>query len=166
MAEYILMGLFLLVLFVFTYASFYIIREGEVAIIERLGVYYKTIDQPGFQFKFAFMEKSILLSKKQHMHTEPKKFITKDNQELAIYLHLDMTLLDPKLYHYGVKDINEAIQNLSNTILMEQIQRYTLEEFATEYITIKEEFSSSFAEKVAAWGLSPKDVALEKVIIK
>lgn len=151
--------IFIIILFIiimiFTSTGIKIVPEKTVFVIERYGVYNKTL-QPGMYFIIPFMDrvvKVVYLSEKVYQ-TNEGTFRTFDDKSLSLRIKVSYQVTDPKLYHYGFnKDLYKlqeiAFDNIRNLILQN-----TTEDIKLELSSIEEKVDEKLTEVTETWGLN------------
>jgi len=109
-------------------SSVRVIKEGEVAIVERLGKYHKTI-KPGIHAMIPVADniRITLSTREQIFDIPPQKCITSDNAPLSADAVVYWRVFDPEKAVYSVVDLEMAIQNLVLTQLRSEIGKLTLD---------------------------------------
>lgn len=108
----------LLAILVYLITRIRIVKQTSKYIIERLGAYHATWSV-GIHFLLPFVDRiaSVVSMKEQVKDFDPQPVITKDNVTMQIDTVVFYTVLDPKLYTYGVENPIFAIEKLSATTL-------------------------------------------------
>lgn len=109
--------------------SFVVIREGERAIVERLGRFSQELS-PGLFFLVPFVDvvRARLTTREQVLDIPPQACITSDNAPLSADAVVYWRLVDIKKAVYAVSELVPAIQNLVLTKLRSEIGKLTLDE--------------------------------------
>jgi regulator of protease activity HflC (stomatin/prohibitin superfamily) len=102
-AALVLAALFIL----FLVPNIKIIRVNEAAVIERLGVFHKIIDQPGIHFLIPFFERIV----QQEVLLPIDKVITTKIDGYEETYRYTYQINDIKLFCYGALDSHKAILN-------------------------------------------------------
>lgn len=102
-AALVLAALFIL----FLVPNIKIIRVNEAAVIERLGVFHKIIDQPGIHFLIPFFERIV----QQEVLLPIDKVITTKIDGYEETYRYTYQINDIKLFCYGALDAHKAILN-------------------------------------------------------
>jgi regulator of protease activity HflC (stomatin/prohibitin superfamily) len=112
----IFVGLALLI----TLPSFQIIKENEMAIVERLGKYHKTIKEPGIHIMMPFVERII-----ERIPTEPfyisKKIKKQENIHQPLIITYKIEVFDEMLYTYSAIDCVMEVHQFVIEALKEQM---------------------------------------------
>jgi regulator of protease activity HflC (stomatin/prohibitin superfamily) len=108
--------------------SFEVVRQGDVAVVERLGKFHKRLD-PGLHVIVPFIDqvRGTLTSREQVFDIPPQKCITSDNAPLAADAVVYWRVVDPYKALYSVVNLEMAIQNLVLTQLRSEIGKLTLD---------------------------------------
>jgi regulator of protease activity HflC (stomatin/prohibitin superfamily) len=109
-----------------------IVQQANRYVIERLGVYSRTLEA-GIHFVVPFFDrvnKKVSL-KEQVVDFAPQPVITKDNVTMQIDTVVFYMVTDAKLFTYGVNNPLRAIENLTATTLRNIIGDLELDESLT-----------------------------------
>ncbi len=186
-SEFIILGctavLFTIVIFA---KSFYIVRQAEVIIIERLGKYNKTL-MPGLHMIVPFIDAphvwnwsgSIMLDTgkiyrtyRSHSRIDlreivdnfPKQnVITKDNVTMEIGALMYYQIYDPKDAAYQVANLPDAIERLTQTTLRNVIGALDLDETLVSRDKINEKLKVILDNATHKWGVKVNRVELQEV---
>ena len=100
--------------------SFHFIKEDEMAIVERLGKYYKTIQEPGIHITMPFVERII-----ERIPTKPfyvtKKIKKQKNIARNIIITYKINVFDEMLYTYSALDCVKEVHQFVVQALIEQM---------------------------------------------
>lgn len=96
---------------------FFILEEGEQAVVLRFGKIIRTETEAGLKFKVPLMDKVHFFSKKiQPWDGEAQRYPTEENQ----YIYVDITarwqIVDPKLFYESLTETERAQQRLDQVI--------------------------------------------------
>ena len=108
----------LILLVVIIFSCVKVVPQANTYVIERIGSYYVTWTN-GLHFKLPFIDRiANRVSLKEIVKDfAPQPVITKDNVTMQIDTVVFYSVLDPKLYTYGVENPIFAIEKLSATTL-------------------------------------------------
>lgn len=148
MMAVLLIGVFTLVLL----ASFIIIKEGQVYVIERLGAYYQTCGA-GIHMRLPGLDR---VKKKINILNETTFEINLQDEMIKYDVLFNYQVVDPKMYVYGVYDHNRAIKHYITQTIKEATIPYSntsdLEMYVKEIIQ----------EGMLPWGIKPLMLQLER----
>mmetsp|Transcript_28756 Transcript_28756/g.89443 ORF Transcript_28756/g.89443 Transcript_28756/m.89443 type:complete len:418 (-) Transcript_28756:15-1268(-) len=110
-------------------ASVIIIREGECALVERLGRFDREL-KPGLHLKIPLVDsvRATMTVREQVLDIPPQSCITSDNAPLKADAVVYWRIFDPQKAVYSVDRLVLAIQNLVLTQLRAEIGKLTLDE--------------------------------------
>ena len=175
-------GLFLLSLLS---RCFYLVKQAEVIVIERLGRVNRVL-QAGLHFvipfidnpryvhwtfieeydrKYVSIERSMYrIDLREAVYDFPKQnVITKDNVTMEINALLYYRIFDPKLAIYEVENLPEAIEKLTQTTLRNVIGAMDLDETLVSRDNINEKLRIILDEATDKWGVKVNRVELQEV---
>jgi len=188
MIQYIIYITAGVVVFFILYAlshCFYLVRQAEVIVIERLGRVHRVlqaglhfvipfIEYPryvhwtyleGYNHKYVSIEKSLYrIDLREAVYDFPKQnVITKDNVTMEINALLYYRIFDPKAAIYAVEDLPEAIEKLTQTTLRNVIGAMDLDESLVSRDSINEKLRLILDEATDRWGVKVNRVELQEV---
>lgn len=160
--ESMLIGFVLLFVIVIGLSSIKIVRQSNVAMVERLGKYTKTL-QPGFNFIIPFFDRVSMHVdlRTQTMDSEPQPVITKDNVGMMIDTVTWFKITDPFKSVYEIEDLHSSIQSITATTLRDVVGGMELDETYTSREQINARLRSELDDATDAWG-----VKIERVEVK
>jgi regulator of protease activity HflC (stomatin/prohibitin superfamily) len=142
-----------------------IIQQANRYVIERFGVYSRTMDA-GLHFVVPFIDrinKKVSL-KEQVVDFAPQPVITKDNVTMQIDTIVFYMVTDAKLYTYGVNLPIRAIENLTATTLRNIIGDLELDESLTSRDQINTKMRVILDEATDPWGIKIIRVEVKNII--
>lgn len=142
-----------------------IVEQTSKYIIERLGAYHATWNV-GIHFLLPFVDRvaSVVSMKEQVKDFDPQPVITKDNVTMQIDTVVFYTVLDPKLYTYGVENPIFAIEKLSATTLRNIIGELELDATLTSRDIINSKMRSILDEATDPWGIKVNRVEVKNIL--
>lgn len=142
-----------------------IVEQTSKYIIERLGAYHATWNV-GIHFLLPFVDRvaSVVSMKEQVKDFDPQPVITKDNVTMQIDTVVFYTVLDPKLYTYGVENPIFAIEKLSATTLRNIIGDLELDATLTSRDIINSKMRSILDEATDPWGIKVNRVEVKNIL--
>jgi regulator of protease activity HflC (stomatin/prohibitin superfamily) len=131
-----------------------VINQGNLAIVERLGKYKKTL-QPGLRVVWLFLERIAVeeTTREQVLDTDPQQAITKDNISAQVDAVVYWRINNLYKAYYDVEDVKEAIGNLVITTLRSEIGRMDLDETYSSRSEINKNLSVHLKEAADSWGV-------------
>jgi modulator of FtsH protease HflC len=96
---------------------FFIVDEGEQAVVTRFGKIVKTVQDAGLYFKVPMVEKVRYYPKKiQPWDGDPQLYPTEENQYIWVDITARWKIIKPKLFYERLGEINSAHQWLDQVI--------------------------------------------------
>lgn len=141
-----------------------IVPQAEAFVIERLGQYLETWNA-GIHVKLPFIDrvaKKVTL-KEQVLDFPPQPVITKDNVTMHVDSLVFMTIMDPKLYTYGINNPLVSVQNLAATTLRNIIGEMELDETLTGRDRINAKMQTELDEATDKWGIKVTRVEIKNI---
>ncbi len=142
-----------------------IVQQSNRYVIERLGVYHKSLDA-GIQLVVPFVDrinKKVSL-KEQVVDFAPQPVITKDNVTMQIDTVVFYMVTDAKLFTYGVNNPIRAIENLTATTLRNIIGDLELDQSLTSRDQINSKMRIILDEATDPWGIKIIRVEVKNII--
>ena len=161
---YLIFGLLIIVMIVMS-TGIQIIREGEQAVIEKLGAYDRVLGV-GIHFIVPFIERIAAKIDNSEKVTSVKdaKLITKDDKELKLEYKGYYLVTDVKLFHYGVKDIDNIISKIFLDSLKKEVLKINYEDLGTELIEIETNIKETLEDSISSGGIRFSRIVIEKKI--
>lgn len=140
---------------------FIIIRDYEQAVLLRFGIFHKVI-MPGIHFKIPFFDEVI----DQHVVTttlslDAQSLYTQDKQNIVVKGIIKYKIIDVKIFLLEVYDAQDALSDMSQSIIKNVIMSMTLEE------CIDPEMDNTLTKKVRVearkWGVEVQQVTLTDI---
>ena len=163
--KWIIFGVLILFLVLFVAFHVRIVEQSKSVVIERLGSYYETWGT-GVHFLVPFIDRvAQQISLKEHVvDFDPQPVITKDNVTMQIDTVIFYSVLDPKLYTYGVENPIFAIEKLSATTLRNIIGELELDATLTSRDIINSKMRSILDEATDPWGIKVNRVEVKNIL--
>lgn len=145
--------------------SMKLVRQGDMALVERLGKYRKTL-QPGLHFILPVVDsiRSRLTSREQVFDIPPQRCITSDNAPLSADAVVYWRIVDATKATYSVVHLSDAIQNLVLTQLRSEIGKLTLDETFSAREQINSVLLKDLDVATAPWGIKISRVEVRDII--
>ncbi len=163
-----------------------IVEQQEVVIIQRLGKYKETlsaglnfivpfIDTPKGIYRkvsttypdgrtYSYMQKSTRLDLRETVYDFPRQnVITKDNVSISINAVLYFQIINPEKAVYGVENLSEAIEKLTQTTLRQLIGKLELQETLVSRDKINEELRGILDSASDKWGVKVNRIELQDI---
>ena len=160
---FIIIALAVIILYILTCVK--IIPQGNAAVVQRFGRYYKTWET-GIHFKVPFIDKieKRVIIKEQVADFPPQPVITKDNVKMQIDTVVFYQITDCKLFTYGHANPMAAIENLTATTLRNIIGEMELDSTLTSRDIINTKMRAILDEATDPWGIKVNRVELKNII--
>ena len=142
-----------------------IVQQSNRYVIERFGVYSKSVDA-GISIVWPFIDrisKKVSL-KEQVVDFAPQPVITKDNVTMQIDTVVFYMVTDAKLFTYGVNNPLRAIENLTATTLRNIIGDLELDQSLTSRDLINTKMRIILDEATDPWGIKINRVEVKNII--
>ncbi|MDR0850084.1 MAG: SPFH/Band 7/PHB domain protein [Christensenellaceae bacterium] len=155
----------LVVIAIILIASIRIVKQSTAVVVERLGVYKRTM-QPGLRFLVPFIDRRVKTISLKEMVADfkPQPVITKDNVTMQIDTVVYYQVTDPKLFTYGVDRPISAIENLTATTLRNIVGELELDQTLTSRDTVNAQMRIIIDEVTDAWGIKVNRVELKNIL--
>lgn len=184
------MDMFLILLvvagIVFVIKGCIIVEQQEVVIIQRLGKYKETltaglnfivpfIDAPKNVYRkvtinyrngtsSSYMQSSSRIDLRETVCDFPRQsVITKDNVSISINAVLYFQIFNPEKSVYGVENLYEAIEKLTQTTLRQLIGKLDLQETLTSRDKINTELREILDQASDKWGVKVNRIELQDI---
>lgn len=134
--------------------SIKIVSTGNAYIVEKLGVYSRTL-QPGVHFLVPFLENVVskVSLKRQVIDAQPQSVITKDNVSVMIDTITYYTILDAKASKYNIEDYKQAIYYTALTSMRAIVGEMTLDELLSSRDSINKRILAIVDAETDAYGI-------------
>ncbi len=116
-AKVLIIIILLLVAFMFSMGSFYIVDEGELAVVTQFGQIVSTETEAGLKFKWPMINDVRKFPKKiQSWDGEAQRFPTEENQLIWVDITARWKITEPQLFYESLGTINQAQSRLDDVI--------------------------------------------------
>ncbi len=123
-------GIAILVLIYAAWGSFFVVQEGEQAIVVRLGDPQKTYSSPGLRFKAPYLDKVTFMQKRILSSDTPHaEYITLDKKKLVADPISRWRIVDPLNFYKNVTDELGAKERLDDIVKSELREAIASREF-------------------------------------
>lgn len=153
---------------ILAFTSFYTVKEGSVAIVERFGKVVG-VKEPGLHFKLPFADKkTTIVTREQTIkfggdeEFAPIRVSTKDMQSIGVDLTVSNITTDPmkvyksfvgrQLYSMLLPRIKDSVQT--------NISKYTIEEFVSKRATLADDIFNDIKKKTEKYGIVITNVSI------
>ncbi|MEL6157640.1 MAG: stomatin-like protein [Cyanobacteria bacterium J06554_11] len=148
----------------YTVGSVRIIKEGNAALVERLGRFRGTLT-PGLNFIVPLLDSVVLEDsmREQTLDIEPQRAITKDNVDLEVDAIIYWRIYDLERTYYAIEDVEFAMQELVITTLRSEVGKTDFQSLFSSRETINRALLDVLDEATAPWGLKVNRVEIQKL---
>jgi regulator of protease activity HflC (stomatin/prohibitin superfamily) len=158
-----LLVVILIFLFLVAMMGIKVIRPYELACVERLGKYQRTV-QPGLNFIFPFLDRLIKVDmREQVVDVPPQEVITKDNATVTVDAIIYYEVTDPVKVLYNVAQFRLATVKLAQTNLRNVVGDLSLDESLTSRERINVKLRDVLDEATDKWGAKVTRVELQRI---
>ncbi len=142
---------------------FKIIRPYEKGLVERLGLYKRTVDS-GLTVYMPFIERIVVVDmREQVVDVPPQAVITKDNVAVDVDAVIYYQVFDPVKVSYEVADFYAAATKLAQTSLRNLIGDLALDESLTSRELINGKLLKILDQATDKWGVRVTMVELQRI---
>ncbi|MGD1864485.1 MAG: SPFH domain-containing protein [Phormidesmis sp.] len=148
----------------YTAGSVRIIKEGNAALVERLGQFNRTL-RPGLRMIVPLLEIVVLQDslREQILDIPPQRAITKDNVNLEVDAIIYWRIYDLEKTFYAIEDVDTAIQELVITTLRSEVGKMDFQSLFSSRESINRALLDVLDEATAPWGLKVNRVEIQKL---
>jgi len=158
-----LLVVILIFLFLVAMMGIKVIRPYELACVERLGKYQRTV-QPGLNFILPFLDRLIKVDmREQVVDVPPQEVITKDNATVTVDAIIYYEVTDPVKVLYNVAQFRLATVKLAQTNLRNVVGDLSLDESLTSRERINTKLRDVLDEATDKWGAKVTRVELQRI---
>ncbi|NJN04064.1 MAG: SPFH/Band 7/PHB domain protein [Leptolyngbyaceae cyanobacterium SL_1_1] len=148
----------------YTIGSVRIIKQGNEALVERLGRYQRKL-RPGLNFIVPVVDSVVLEDtiREQLIDIEPQSAITADNVPLDVDAVVYWKILDLERTYYAIENVEEAIEELVTTTLRSAIGKMKLEETFSSRDELNKMLLDQLDEATEPWGVKVTRVEVQSI---
>lgn len=160
----IIIGVLILLVFVFAATSIRVIRQSQVGIVERLGRFHG-LAETGVNIILPFLDKmrAVIDLREQVVDYPPQPVITKDNVTMQIDTVVYYQVTDPVKFTYEIAAPRTAIEYLTATTLRNIVGDMDLDETLTSRDTVNSKLRLILDEATDKWGIKVTRVELKNI---
>lgn len=146
---------------------FYVVDEGQVAILTRFGEVKATIVNPGLNVKTPFVETVTYYQKRLLIFDAPaESMLTKDKKRLIIDVYARGKIIDPKLFRETVfteaRASSRAVDIISSELRVEIAKDDQIEIIAVNREEIMNRVRDAVSPKVRQFGIEVIDLRIKR----
>ena len=148
----------------YSVGSVRVVKEGNAALIERLGRYRATLD-PGVNFIVPLLDALVIEDtlREQILDIKPRSATTKDNVSVDVDAIIYWRILDLEKTYYAIEDIDTAIQELVVTTLRSEVGKMNLQETFASRDAINKALLDVLDEATEPWGVKVNRVEVQEI---
>ncbi len=164
----------ILFLIIILFSTFYIVRQSEVALIERFGKFLK-IAYPGFHVKIPFVDRVIRQSLRIKQLDVVVDTKTKDNVFVKIKVSVQYRVKNnPKMIYksvYELENVEEQISSYIFDVVRAEVPKLTIDEIFNEKQAIANSVKENLGNAIEKFGYEiiqtlVTDIVVDKRIVK
>lgn len=158
--------LFLSLIVLFIFGGIKIISQTDVAIVERLGKFHKTMEG-GFHIIVPFIDRvARVVTLQEHMiNIGRQQVITSDNVNISIDGIVFLKISDAKSSVYNIENYKDAIANLATTTLRGEIGRIKLDDTLSSREKLNASLQIALSGAVDNWGIKIMRVEISEISV-
>lgn len=143
-----------------------IIKQGDEALVERLGKYTGKKLQPGLNYLIPVMERISVQQtiRERVIDIPPQQCITRDNVSVTVDAVVYWRILDLEKSYYKVENLQAAMINLVLTQIRAEMGQLSLDETFTARNQINELLLQDLDKSTDPWGVKVTRVELRDLI--
>ena len=155
-----------LIIIGYSVGSVRVVKEGNAALIERLGRYRSTLE-PGVNFIVPLLDSLVIEDtlREQILDSEPRSATTRDNVNVEVDAVIYWRILDLEKTYYAIEDVETAIQELVVTTLRSEIGKMDLQETFSSREAINKALLDVLDEATEPWGVKVNRVEVQEIKI-
>ena len=155
-----------LIIIGYSVGSVRVVKEGNAALIERLGRYRSTL-APGVNFIVPLLDSLVIEDtlREQILDIEPRSATTRDNVNVETDAVIYWRILDLEKTYYAIEDVETAIQELVVTTLRSEIGKMDLQETFSSREAINKALLDVLDEATEPWGVKVNRVEVQEIKI-
>ena len=148
----------------YTVGSVRIIKEGNAALVERLGKYNRKLE-PGVNMIVPLVESVVLEDslREQTLDIEPQRAITKDSVNLEVDAIIYWRIYDLERTYYAIENVEFAMQELVITTLRSEVGKMDFQSLFSSRDEINRALLRELDQATEPWGLKVNRVEIQKL---
>lgn len=142
-----------------------IVKTGEQALVENLGIYKRKLD-PGLNFLMPFLDKVVYQEtiRERVLDIPPQPCITRDNVSITVDAIVYWRIMDLEKAYYKVQNIQTAMVNLVLTQIRAEVGKLELDETFTARAQLSIILLEELDEATDPWGVKVTRIELRDII--
>lgn len=157
----------IVVLIIFGWNTLFTVGEWEQAIVIQLGEFKRTIQKPGLNWKYPFVQQVITLEQRiLASDAQPAEYLTKDKKRVVVDHVTRWKIKDPLLFYKTVRVEAQARARLDEIVFSELREELARRNFASiiaeEREPAMEAVAARSAKKAEEFGIDVVDVRVKR----
>jgi len=154
---------FIVLILIFLFSAFRVLREYERAVVFLLGKFYK-VKGPGLIIIIPFLQKMVKVSLRVVvMDVPPQDIITQDNVTVKVNAVVYFRVIDPESAIIEVEDFLYATSQLSQTSLRSILGQFPLDDLLSNRDKINDQLQHVIDRQTEPWGVKVSNVEVKNV---
>jgi len=141
-----------------------VIRQGEEALVERLGQYHRTL-KPGLRFILPFFDRIVFECpvSEQVLDIDPQEIYTQDSVQATVDAVVFWQVVSAKQAYYEVENVELAISEIVRTTLRSKLGGMKLEQTFSQRDEINRSLLKELDEVTETWGIKVIRVEIQSI---
>ena len=142
-----------------------IVKTGEQALVENLGIYKRKLD-PGLNFLVPFLDKVVYQEtiRERVLDIPPQPCITRDNVSITVDAVVYWRIIDMEKAYYKVQNIQAAMVNLVLTQIRAEVGKLELDETFTARAQLSVILLEELDDATEPWGVKVTRIELRDIV--
>lgn len=154
-----------LIVFIFLFNFFHVLREYERAVVFTLGRFWK-VKGPGLILIVPFIQQIVRIDLRTVvMDVPPQDVISRDNVSVRVSAVVYFRVIDPERAVIQVEDYQTAVSQLAQTTLRSVLGQHELDEMLAERTKLNTDIQKILDEHTDAWGIKISMVEIKHIDI-
>lgn len=157
-------GIFSILVIIFLFGSFYIVRAGERAVLVTFGNPNMEARVEGLHFKLPLIQKVVIMDIKTQKYEAELTAASKDlqdvNTKIAINYHIQGTSVPGIYQNIGIDYADKVIYPYEQETNKAITSQFTAEELITQRNSVRERMKTELAEKLVSRGIIVEEISI------
>ena len=160
---YIALGIALVIVLIFLFNIFHVMREYERAVVFTLGRFWK-VKGPGLIIIIPFIQQLVKIELRTVVMDIPTQdVISRDNVSVKVNAVVYFRVIDPARAVIQVEDYFAAVSQLAQTTLRSVLGQHELDEMLAERTKLNAHIQQILDEHTDAWGIKISMVEIKHI---
>jgi len=152
-----------LIILIFIFNFFHVLREYERAVIFTLGRFWK-VKGPGLIIVVPFIQQMVRVQLRTIvMDIPPQDVISRDNVSVRVNAVVYFRVIDPQRAVIQIEDYFAAVNQLAQTTLRSVLGQHELDEMLAERTKLNTDIQKILDEHTDAWGIKIGMVEIKQI---